>query len=227
MDTIKTGIELYERGLQYLKKYQHDSANGCFRVAYDLLQDDTTVDCYPDLCYYLSKGHSYYRTLEERIRLNEEILEGYERMTSSGKDVPQKRIKEIKQSLRILKYELNENRNRDVVSPDASQMVKGLELIDNKFGYDYTKRSQFHDAEIMEIIWKVDKVILKLNLNYFYIATFCFNDVIELKTSLEVPYIYEMRFQATFGHYVECLFDGVTITCKEVVCEKVEEYPDE
>ena len=217
MNAIKTGIELYERGLQYLKKYQHDSANSCFRVAYDLLQEDPTVDCYPDLCYYLSKGHSYYRTLEERIRLNEEILEGYERMASTGKEVPQKRIKEIKHSLSILKYELNENRNRDVVSPDAAQMVKGLELIDSKFGYDYTKRSQFHDAEIMEIIWKVDKVLLKLNLNYFYIATFWFNDVIELK----------MRFKATFNHYVECLLDGVTITCKEVVCEKVEEYPDE
>ena len=94
MDSIKTGIELYERGLQYLKKYQHDSANSCFRVAYDLLQEDTTVDCYPDLCYYLSKGHSYYRTLEERIHLDEEILEGYERMVSTGKEVPQKRIKE-------------------------------------------------------------------------------------------------------------------------------------
>ncbi len=221
----KLGIAYYKQGLQLLRKYQYDRAYGYFLVAYDVLQNYKDLDCYPDLCYRLELGMPLFAPLDRKLSLLEEALEGFKRQASMGKSLLVKKVKSIKNSIEFMRYEQKERSCRDVVSPDAVPFVKGLELIDNYLGSDYTQTSQFHDAEIVELKWSFREVVLKLNIYDECIATFRFMDVVNLDTDLETDFIYEMKFHI-YNQFVECWLDGITITCKEVICESVEKYED-
>ena len=58
MDSKEVGVKYYEYGMKLLKQYKYDRANAYFRVAYDLLQEHKSVECYPDLCYRIYCGMS-------------------------------------------------------------------------------------------------------------------------------------------------------------------------
>ena len=153
----------------------------------------------------------------------EESLDGFKRQASMGKQVPIKIMKDIEKSLNFARNEQSENSCKDVVTPKAVPKVKGLEKINEFLRYDYTNRCQFHDAEIYDLTWKRNEVVLRININYECIATFRFIDAVEMKGAFELPYLYEMKFRM-YNCFVECSLDGVgvTITSEEVVCEKVE-----
>lgn len=227
LDAEGMGIRYYELGMRLLKKYQYDRANAYFRVAYDMLQEHKTTDCYPDLCYRIYRGLKPYTSTFDKIPLLEEALEGFYRQASLGKDVPEKTVKDIEGSLKFWRYQQSENTCKDVVSPDAASRVKGLELIDEFMEFDYTNECQFHDAVVDELRWIRDEVVLRINIDNECIATFRFVDTVNFDGELELPYLNEMKFRM-FNNFVECSLDGVgaTITCKEVVCEKVEKYEE-
>ena len=191
--TKRLGIWYYKKGLALLKQYNYDLANAYFRVAYDLQQEHKCLDCYPDLCYSIVKGLHNYSDLRERISLLEESLEGFKRMASLGKPIPAKKVRYIEDTLAFWRYEQAERTCGDLVSKDAATKVKGLELIDEFLGYDYTK-CRFHDADIVDLRWSYGEVVLRLNLNDQCIASFRFIDAVNLDTNLETPWIYEMNF---------------------------------
>jgi hypothetical protein len=219
------GVRYYEYGMQLLKQYKYDRANAYFRVAYDLLQEHKTSECYPDLCFRVYCGLAPYSSTDKRIPLLEEALDGFKRQASMGEQIPIKIMKDIERSLEFARIEQSENSCEDVVSPNAASKVKGLELIDEFMGFDYTNSCQFHDAEIHDITWKRDEVVLRININCECIATFRFIDAVEMKGTFELPYLHEMKFRM-YNSFVDCSLDGVgvTITSQQVVCEKVEKY---
>ena len=223
----RMGFRYYEYGMRLLKQYEYDRANAYFRVAYDLLQEHKSANCYPDLCYRIFRGLAPYSSTDKRIPLLEEALDGFKRQASMSKHVPIKIMKDIERSLEFARNEQSENSCKDVVSPKAASKVKGLEKINEFLGYDYTNRCQFHDAEIIDITWKSNEIVLRININYEYIATFRFIDEVEMEGTFELPYLYEMNFRM-YNSFVDCSLDGVgvTITSQEVVCEKVEKYED-
>ena len=227
MDSKEVGVKYYEYGMKLLKQYKYDRANAYFRVAYDLLQEHKTVECYPDLCYRIYCGMSPFSSTYDRIPFLEEALDGFKRLASMGMDVPTKKVKEIEKSLEFARHEQAENNCKEVVTPEAAPRVKGLELIDEFLGYDYTNKCQFHDAEVYDVTWKRNEVVLRININYECIATFRFIDAVEMKGTFELPYLYEMKFRM-YNCFVDCSLDGVgvTITSKEVICEKVEKYEE-
>lgn len=224
-DANQMGIRYYEFGMKLLKQYRYDRANAYFRVAYDLLQENKSAKCYPDLCYRIYCGLAPYSSTDKRIPLLEEALDGFKRQASMGKQVPIKIMKDIEKSLNFARNEQTENSCKDVVTPKAASKVKGLEKINEFLGYDYTNRCQFHDAEIYDVTWKRDEVVLRININYEWIATFRFIDAVEMQGTFELPYLNEMKFRM-YNSFIECSLSGVgvTITSEEVVCEKVEKY---
>ncbi len=223
----RMGIRYYEYGMRLLKQYKYDKANAYFHVAYDLLQQHKSAGCYPDLCYRIFRGLAPYSSIDKRLPLLEEALDGFKRQATMGKQVPIKIMKDIENSLEFARNEQSENRCDDVVSPKAASKVKGLEKINEFLGYDYTNRCQFHDAEIYDVTWKRNEVVLRININYECIATFRFIDAVEMKGTFELPYLNEMKFRM-YNSFVDCSLDGVgvTITSEEVICEKVEKYED-
>ena len=223
----RMGLRYYEYGMRLLKQYKYDKANAYFHVAYDLLQQHKSAGCYPDLCYRIYRGLPPYSSTDKRIPLLEEALDGFKRQASMGKQVPIKILKDIERSLEFARNEQSENSCDDVVSPKAASKVKGLEKIDEFLGYDYTNKCQFHDAEVYDVTWKRNEVVLRININYECIATFRFIDAVEMKGTFELPYLNEMKFRM-YNSFVDCSLDGVgvTITSEEVVCEKVEKYEE-
>lgn len=223
----RMGFRYYEYGMRLLKQYKYDRANAYFRVAYDLLQEHKSAECYPDLCYRIFRGLAPYSSTDKKIPLLEEALDGFKRQATMGKQVPIKIMKDIENSLEFARNEQSENRCDDVVSPKAASKVKGLEKIDEFLGYDYTNRCQFHDAEIYDVTWKCKEIVLRININYECIATLRFIDAVEMKGTFELPYLNEMKFRM-YNSFVDCSLDGVgvTITSEEVICEKVEKYED-
>lgn len=223
----RMGLRYYEYGMRLLKQYKYDKANAYFHVAYDLLQQHKSAGCYPDLCYRIYRGLPPYSSTDKRIPLLEEALDGFKRQASMGKQVPIKILKDIERSLEFARNEQSENSCDDVVSSKAASKVKGLEKIDEFLGYDYTNKCQFHDAEVYDVTWKRNEVVLRININYECIATFRFIDAVEMKGTFELPYLNEMKFRM-YNSFVDCSLDGVgvTITSQEVVCEKVEKYED-
>lgn len=221
----RMGMRYYEYGMQLLKQYKYDKANAYFRVAYDLLQEHKTAGCYPDLCYRIYCGLAPYSSTYKRIPLLEEALDGFKQRASVGKEVPIKIMKDIESSLEFARNELSENRCDDIVSPKAASKVKGLEKIDEFLGYDYTNKHQFHDAEILDLKWNRNEVVLRINIYDECIVTFRFIDMVEMKGTFELPYLNEMKFRM-YNSFVECSLDGVgvTITSEEVICEKVEKF---
>ena len=224
----RLGIRYYEYGMRLLKQYKYDKANAYFHVAYDLLQQHKSAECYPDLCYRMYRGLPPYSSTEKRIPLLEEALDGFKRRASTGKAVPIKIMKDIESSLEFARNEKTEDNCKDVVSPKAASKVKGLEKINEFLGYDYTNRCKFHDAEILDLKWKRGEVVLRISIYDECIATFRFIDAVEMKGTLELPYLMEMNFRMYNNCFVDCSLDGVgvTITSEEVVCEKVEKYED-
>ena len=227
IDKKQLGIRYYEYGMQLLRKYKYEWANAYLRVAYDLLQEHKSLDCYPELCYRIECGLPLRASTDTRIQFLEEALDGFNRLASMGKPVSAKKIKSIKDSLKLLHYLDSEHRCEDVVSPDATSKVKRLELINDFLGYDYTNRCQFHDATIHDITWRPNEVVLRININDECIATFRFIDAVNMDGEFEWPYLNEMKFHM-YNSFVECDLCGVgaTITSKEVVCEKVEKYEE-
>ena len=223
----RMGIRYYEFGNELLKQYKYDRANSYYRIAYDLLQECKSAECYPDLCYRVYCGLAPHSSTDKRIPLLEEALDGFKRLASMGKRVPLMKMKEIERRLEFARNEQSENSCKDVVTPNAASKVKGLELINEFLGYDYTNQDQFHDAEIYDITWKRDEVVLRININCECIATFRFIDAVEMKGTFELPYLNEMKFRM-YNNFVDCSLAGVgvTITSHEVVCEKVEKYED-
>lgn len=223
----RLGIRYYEYGMKFLKQYQYDRANAYFRVAYDTLQENKSLECYPDVCYRIACGMPANATTEERINIMEEALEGFKRLASMGKRVSIKKIRSLEDGLELLRREQMELNCEDVVSPNAASKVQGLELIDDFLGYDYTKKCKFHDAEIMDLKWSQDEVVMRINIYDECIATFRFIDMVNFESSMELPHLYSMKFRMC-NSVVECDLDGVgaTITCEEVVCEKVEKYEE-
>ena len=173
------------------------------------------------------RGLPPYSSTDKRIPLLEEALDGFKRQASMGKEVPINILKDIESSLEFARNERTENRCDVIVSPKAASKVKGLEKINEFLGYDYTNRCQFHDAEIYDVTWKRNEVVLRININYECIATFRFIDAVEMKGTFELTYLYEMKFRM-YNSFVDCSLDGVgvTITSQEVVCENVEKYED-
>ena len=128
MNNISLAKELYDSGLDCLKKYCPELANHYFSVAYDLLPEDAMVEWKSDLCWRLALRLPHWDT-QKRIKLLETALDGFAKQKQSGKDISDKFLKEISFSLKREKFYREEQKNRGTLSPAAESRVSGLEKI--------------------------------------------------------------------------------------------------
>lgn len=224
MNNISLAKELYDSGLDCLKKYCPELANHYFSVAYDLLPEDAMVEWKSDLCWRLALRLPHWDT-QRRIKLLETALDGFTKQKQSGKDISDKFLKEISFSLKREKFYREEQKNHGTLSPAAESRVLGLEKINAYFDYDYVRETAFHDAEIVELTYTYGKAILRLNLDGICVATLAFENCIEIAApSLDSLYLSEMNFRMSHPEWLECNLDGVGVTlmCSKVTVEKVE-----